>query len=54
MPKTVTPEPRAGNPPPRVTETACGMVNAIGLANPGLEAYIADLARLAALAGRSS
>jgi dihydroorotate dehydrogenase (NAD+) catalytic subunit len=49
VPKTVTPEARAGNPPPRVTETSSGMINSIGLANPGLAAYIADLPRLAAL-----
>lgn len=40
--KAVTPRPRAGNPPPRVIETPAGMLNAIGLANPGLEAFIAD------------
>lgn len=49
VPKTVTLEPRVGNPPPRVTETASGIVNAIGLANSGLEAFIADLARLVRL-----
>lgn len=37
--KTVTLEPREGNPPPRVAETACGMLNSIGLPNPGIEAY---------------
>lgn len=35
--KSVTLEPRAGNPAPRVTEFAGGMLNSIGLANPGLE-----------------
>lgn len=40
VPKTVTSEPREGNPPPRVTETACGMVNAIGLENPGVAAWL--------------
>jgi dihydroorotate dehydrogenase (NAD+) catalytic subunit len=49
VPKTVTLEPRGGNAPPRVAETASGMINAIGLANPGLEAYIVGLRRLAAL-----
>lgn len=49
VPKTVTPEPRTGNPPPRVTETPSGMINSIGLANPGLAAYVADLPRLASL-----
>ncbi len=36
--KSVSPEPRAGHPPPRVAEFAAGMLNAVGLANPGLEA----------------
>ena len=35
--KSVTLEPRAGNPAPRVSELAVGMVNSIGLANPGVE-----------------
>lgn len=34
--------PRPGNPPPRIVETACGMLNAIGLENVGLEAFIND------------
>jgi dihydroorotate dehydrogenase (NAD+) catalytic subunit len=34
--------PMAGNPPPRIVETACGMLNAIGLANIGLEAFVRD------------
>ena len=38
--KTITPEPRAGNPPPRVVETPAGMLNSIGLQNPGLEAFL--------------
>jgi dihydroorotate dehydrogenase (NAD+) catalytic subunit len=37
--KTVTLQPRAGNPPPRIGETPSGMVNSIGLANPGLERF---------------
>jgi dihydroorotate dehydrogenase (NAD+) catalytic subunit len=49
VPKTVTPEPRAGNLPPRVTETPSGMINSIGLANPGLAAYLEDMSQLAAL-----
>jgi dihydroorotate dehydrogenase (NAD+) catalytic subunit len=49
VPKTVTLEPRAGNPPPRITETASGVINSVGLANPGLAAYLADLPRLAKL-----
>ena len=48
--KTVTPEPREGNPPTRIAETEAGMLNAIGLANPGRDAFIAvTLPRLRAL-----
>jgi len=36
--KAVTPEPRTGNPPPRVAEYEAGMLNSVGLANVGLEA----------------
>jgi dihydroorotate dehydrogenase (NAD+) catalytic subunit len=43
LPKTVTPGPRAGNPPPRVAEAPSGMVNSIGLQNPGLERFLEDL-----------
>lgn len=35
--KAVSPEPRYGNPPPRVAEFPGGMLNSVGLANPGLE-----------------
>ena len=35
--KSITAEPRAGNPAPRVTEHPAGMLNSIGLANPGVE-----------------
>jgi len=35
-------EPRAGNPPPRVCETPAGMLNSIGLANVGVEAFLAE------------
>jgi dihydroorotate dehydrogenase (NAD+) catalytic subunit len=38
--KTVTPLRREGNPPPRIAETEHGMVNSIGLQNPGLEAFL--------------
>lgn len=38
--KTVTMEPRKGNPPPRVWETPSGMLNSIGLDNKGLEGWI--------------
>jgi len=37
--KTVTLKPREGNPPPRIAETACGMLNSIGLENPGVDAF---------------
>jgi dihydroorotate dehydrogenase (NAD+) catalytic subunit len=40
--KTVTPLPREGNAPPRIAETAHGMLNAIGLANPGRDRFVAD------------
>jgi dihydroorotate dehydrogenase (NAD+) catalytic subunit len=41
--KTVTPEPREGNRPVRIAETDHGMLNAIGLANPGRERFLADV-----------
>jgi len=40
--KTVTPEPRDGNAPVRIAETDYGMLNAIGLANPGRGTFIAQ------------
>lgn len=40
--KTVTLEPREGNPPPRLAETPCGMVNSIGLQNPGIERFLEE------------
>ena len=40
--KTVTPLPREGSAPPRIAETAHGMLNAIGLANPGRERFLTD------------
>ena len=46
--KAVTPERREGNPPPRLAETTAGMINAIGLANPGLKAFIRDKAPILA------
>lgn len=48
--KSVTPEPRTGNPPPRIIETPSGMLNAIGLQNPGLD-YVMEqiLPRLSAM-----
>ena len=41
--KTITPEPREGNPPVRIAETEAGMLNSIGLANPGRERFVADV-----------
>lgn len=38
--KTVTRTPRKGNPPPRTCETAAGMLNSIGLANPGIDEFL--------------
>jgi dihydroorotate dehydrogenase (NAD+) catalytic subunit len=40
--KTVTIEPRQGNPPPRLWELAGGMLNSIGLPNKGLHGFLAD------------
>lgn len=40
--KAATLQPRAGNPTPRVAETTSGMLNAIGLQNPGVDAIMAD------------
>ena len=48
--KTVTLEPRQGNPPPRLWEVPTGLMNSIGLPNKGLAGYLAeDLPRLALL-----
>jgi dihydroorotate dehydrogenase (NAD+) catalytic subunit len=41
--KTVTPEPREGNEPPRIAETEHGMLNSIGLQNPGADRFLADV-----------
>jgi len=38
--KTITPEPKIGNPPPRLYETRAGLLNSIGLQNPGLETFL--------------
>src|SRR5690349_22955492 len=38
--KTVTPLPRDGNPPVRIAETETGMLNSIGLANPGIDRFL--------------
>ncbi len=40
--KGISLAPRPGNPPPRIVETACGMLNAIGLENVGLERFLSD------------
>lgn len=48
--KTVTSRPREGNPPPRIAEVEHGMLNSIGLQNPGIDTFLADhLPRLAEL-----
>ena len=40
--KGISLKPMAGNPPPRIVETPCGMLNAIGLANVGLEIFLSE------------
>jgi len=40
IPKTITPQPRIGNPPPRTVETHSGLLNSIGLDNDGLDAFL--------------
>jgi dihydroorotate dehydrogenase (NAD+) catalytic subunit len=48
--KTVTPLRREGNPPPRIAETDAGMLNSIGLQNPGVDLFLEqNLPRLVAL-----
>jgi dihydroorotate dehydrogenase (NAD+) catalytic subunit len=48
--KTITLEPREGNPPPRLWEAPGGLINSIGLPNKGLDAYLSeDLPRLGPL-----
>lgn len=42
VPKTVTLKPRSGNSPPRIWETPAGMLNSIGLQNPGIDHFIAE------------
>lgn len=42
VPKTVTPNAQQGNPPPRIAETPSGMLNAIGIENPGIDGFIQD------------
>ncbi|HPJ00090.1 MAG TPA: dihydroorotate dehydrogenase catalytic subunit, partial [Enterococcus sp.] len=43
MIKATTPEIRFGNPTPRIAETPSGMLNAIGLQNPGLETVLTEI-----------
>ena len=38
--KGLTPLPRKGNPPPRIAETPSGILNSVGLQNPGVHAFI--------------
>ena len=38
--KGISPEPVKGNPPPRTVEVASGLINAIGLQNPGAKGFI--------------
>ena len=40
--KGISVKPRIGNPPPRIVETSCGMLNAIGLENPGIDKFLTD------------
>ncbi len=40
--KTITIKPRLGNPAPRIVETPAGMLNAIGLQNPGVDMFIEE------------
>jgi len=40
VPKSITVGPLEGNSPARTVETACGMLNAIGLQNPGVDAFL--------------
>jgi len=48
--KTVTPLPREGNAPPRIAEAEQGMLNSIGLANPGIDCFLSNtLPRLSEL-----
>jgi len=41
--KTLTLRPRQGNPQPRLWETPCGLLNSIGLENPGLSAFVEEI-----------
>lgn len=51
--KTVTPEPMAGNPQPRLVDCPCGALNSIGLENPGIESFVMEaMPRIAKLPTR--
>jgi dihydroorotate dehydrogenase (NAD+) catalytic subunit len=50
--KGISLKPRQGNPPPRIVETPCGMLNSIGLANIGIDAFVKE--KLPYLAGLST
>jgi dihydroorotate dehydrogenase (NAD+) catalytic subunit len=53
--KTITLQPRDGNPPPRLWEASGGLINSIGLPNKGLEVYLRDdLPQLADLLGHAA
>ncbi|NPB07273.1 MAG: dihydroorotate dehydrogenase [Aquificae bacterium] len=41
--KGISLKPREGNPPPRIAETPCGMLNSIGLQNPGVERFLNEI-----------
>jgi dihydroorotate dehydrogenase (NAD+) catalytic subunit len=47
--KTITPLPREGNPAPRLAESPSGLLNSIGLANPGVDEFARGLPALVAL-----
>ena len=51
LPKTITQQPRPGNPPPRTFETTGGMLNSIGLDNDGIEGLHRTAVALSGLAG---
>ncbi|MCX7614708.1 MAG: dihydroorotate dehydrogenase [Clostridiales bacterium] len=40
--KGITPKKRIGNPPPRIAETPMGILNSVGLQNPGIDAFISE------------
>lgn len=41
--KSITVKPRMGNPPPRIIETSCGMLNSIGLENKGIDHFLSEI-----------